>query len=67
MLVNLSGEKMDDGQTFTTDHVVQGFKVVIRSTNGISEEILKAFIQKMYEVVSVKKEDEITYVKTSSD
>ena len=41
-------------ETVTTDHVVQVFRVEIRSLNGVHPETLKGVIQSRYEVTDIE-------------
>lgn len=53
-ILNLTGQKIDDGQTVTPDHYTQRFTVVIRSLQSIPEDDLKDQIQKKWEVVTCR-------------
>ncbi len=62
MQQHIHGKELVAGKTYTVDHTVQSFTVVIRSMNNIGEQTIKDLIQQRYEVVSIKENDRTTYL-----
>lgn len=62
MIKRLDGTPTKMGEILTVDHNVTEFKVVIRSMSNLSEGEVKRLLQQKYEVVSIEKVNQDTYV-----
>ena len=62
MQQHIYGKPLVEGKTYTLDHSVQKFEVVIRSMSGVGTQHLKDLIQKQFEVVKINEVDRNDYV-----
>ena len=46
MMIEIDGKPINAGQTVTVDHVVQTYKIVVRSLSGVHADVVKDHLQK---------------------
>lgn len=53
-LQRIDGKPIRDGQTVSSDHVVQKFTVTVRSLNMVGTDTIRDLIQKKFEVMDIE-------------
>ena len=65
MMIEIDGKPINAGQTVTVDHVVQTYKIVVRSLSGVHADVVKDHLQKKWEILDIACIEKNDYVRVS--